>query len=106
MLCCCCPLSTQKHTPHSNTHPLTALLLHTHPSRPQKKKDPNAPKRGLSAYMFFCQDMRETIKTENPDMSFTDLTKELGRQWKELTESDKKPVSVWGGWRGLIGDLS
>jgi hypothetical protein len=34
------------------------------------KKDPNAPKRGLSAYMFFSQDQRATIKAENPDASF------------------------------------
>lgn len=34
------------------------------------KKDPNAPKRALSAYMFFSQDWRERIKTENPDAGF------------------------------------
>lgn len=34
------------------------------------KKDPNAPKRGLSAYMFFSQDAREKVKTENPSASF------------------------------------
>ena len=61
----------------------------------QKKKDPNAPKRGLSAYMFFCQDMRDTIKSEGgPNISFTDITKELGKQWKELSEADKVPVSL------------
>ncbi len=34
------------------------------------KKDKNAPKRALSAYMFFSQDWRERIKTENPDAGF------------------------------------
>jgi len=34
------------------------------------KKDPKAPKRALSAYMFFSQDWRERIKTENPDAGF------------------------------------
>ena len=34
------------------------------------KKDPNAPKRALSAYMFFSQDWRERIKAENPDAGF------------------------------------
>jgi hypothetical protein len=39
--------------------------------RPTKaKKDKNAPKRALSAYMFFSQDWRERIKTENPDAGF------------------------------------
>ena len=37
------------------------------------KKDPNAPKRALSAYMFFSQDWRERIKTENPDAGFGEL---------------------------------
>jgi hypothetical protein len=36
----------------------------------RSKKDPNAPKRGLSAYMFFSQDQRATVKEENPDASF------------------------------------
>ena len=34
------------------------------------KKDTNAPKRALSAYMFFSQDWRERIKAENPDAGF------------------------------------
>ena len=43
----------------------------TKPARKEKKtKDPNAPKKPLSAYMFFCQASRDTIKTENPDAGF------------------------------------
>jgi hypothetical protein len=38
--------------------------------RGKGKKDPNAPKRALSAYMFFSQDWRERIKAENPDAGF------------------------------------
>jgi len=38
--------------------------------RGKAKKDPKAPKRALSAYMFFSQDWRERIKAENPDASF------------------------------------
>ena len=34
------------------------------------KKDKNAPKRALSAYMFFSQDWRERVKAENPDAGF------------------------------------
>ena len=37
------------------------------------KKDPSAPKRGLSAYMFFSQDQRTTVKEENPDATFGKL---------------------------------
>jgi hypothetical protein len=34
------------------------------------KKDPNAPKKNLSAYMFFSRDWRDRVKAENPDASF------------------------------------
>jgi len=55
------------------------------------KKDKNAPKRALSAYMFFSQDWRERIKTENPDAGFGEVGKLLGAKWKELDDSEKKP---------------
>jgi len=32
--------------------------------------DPNAPKRGLSAYMFFANEQRENVRDENPGISF------------------------------------
>ena len=36
--------------------------------------DPNAPKRGLSAYMFFANEQRENVREENPGISFgTDI---------------------------------
>lgn len=34
------------------------------------KKGKDGPKRALSAYMFFSQDWRERIKSENPDAGF------------------------------------
>ncbi|KAJ7819520.1 high mobility group box domain-containing protein [Mycena leptocephala] len=55
------------------------------------KKDPNAPKRALSAYMFFSQDWRERIKAENPDAGFGEVGKLLGAKWKELDDEEKKP---------------
>lgn len=36
----------------------------------KKRKDPNAPKRGRSAYMFFSQEQRSTVKEENPEATF------------------------------------
>lgn len=36
--------------------------------------DPNAPKRGLSAYMFFANEQRENVREENPGISFGKLS--------------------------------
>lgn len=39
----------------------------------RRKKDKNAPKRAVSAYMFFMAKNRERIKSENPDAEFKDI---------------------------------
>ena len=36
--------------------------------------DPNAPKRGLSAYMFFANEQRDNVREENPGISFGEDT--------------------------------
>ncbi|MCJ1310253.1 High mobility group [Agyrium rufum] len=57
----------------------------------KKKKDPNAPKRGLSAYMFFANEQRENVRRDNPGISFGGVGKVLGEQWKNLTPKDREP---------------
>jgi hypothetical protein len=39
--------------------------------------DPNAPKRGLSAYMFFANEQRENVHKENPGISFGELDRNV-----------------------------
>lgn len=63
------------------------------------KKDPNAPKRPLTAYFLFGQDNREEIKNElmktaTPEEQkkiVTLVAKKLGERWKALTAEEKKP---------------
>ncbi|KAH0604295.1 uncharacterized protein H6S33_006672 [Morchella sextelata] len=57
----------------------------------KKKKDPNAPKRGLSAYMFFANEQRENVRSENPGIAFGQVGKVLGERWKALTPLQRKP---------------
>ncbi|BCS22451.1 high-mobility group nucleosome-binding protein [Aspergillus puulaauensis] len=57
----------------------------------RKKKDPNAPKRGLSAYMFFANDNRDKVREENPGITFGQVGKMLGEKWKALSDKDRKP---------------
>jgi hypothetical protein len=47
-------------------------------------KDPNAPKKPLSAYFLFSQEERLKVKNENPDFSITEVAKELGKRWANL----------------------
>lgn len=61
--------------------------------KPKKQKDPNAPKKARSAYTFFVQDKRESIKTEDPTLSFGDLSRKLGSIWSEMTDEQKAPFS-------------
>ena len=59
------------------------------PSKGKKsKKDPNAPKRPLSAFMYFSKDQRPAVKAANPDATFGELGKLLAEKWSNTL--DKK----------------
>ncbi|KAI9851910.1 MAG: Non-histone chromosomal protein 6, partial [Thelocarpon superellum] len=60
----------------------------------KKKKDPNAPKRGLSAYMFFANEQRLNVRDENPGISFGQVGKVLGERWKALNEKQRQPYEA------------
>jgi len=64
------------------------------PKAEKKKKDPNAPKRGLSAYMFFANEQRENVRDEHPGISFGQVGKELGSRWKGLDEKQRAPYEA------------
>lgn len=59
----------------------------------KKKKDPNAPKRPLAPYMFYCKEQREKVKASQPDISFGEIGKVLGQQWSAMGEKEKKVSS-------------
>lgn len=47
------------------------------------------PKRNKSAYMFFCQDMRQKIVMDNPECKPHQIMSLLGSKWRELTIKQK-----------------
>jgi high mobility group protein B2 len=53
-------------------------------------KDPNAPKKPLSAYFLFSQEERLKVKAEFPDYSITEVAKELGRRWAQIDPAIKQ----------------
>jgi high mobility group protein B1 len=56
----------------------------------KRTKDPNAPKRALSAFFWFCNDERPKVRAEQPDSSVGDIAKELGKRWGVQTPEQKK----------------
>jgi len=50
----------------------------------KRSKDPNAPKRSLSAFFWFCNDERPKIRGMNPEYTVGDVAKELGRMWAQV----------------------
>lgn len=55
----------------------------------KRTKDPNAPKRALSAFFFFCNDERSSVKGKFPDYGVGDIAKELGKRWGVCQEKPK-----------------
>nr|XP_034980912.1 FACT complex subunit SSRP1 isoform X1 [Zootoca vivipara]XP_034980920.1 FACT complex subunit SSRP1 isoform X1 [Zootoca vivipara]XP_034980929.1 FACT complex subunit SSRP1 isoform X1 [Zootoca vivipara]XP_034980938.1 FACT complex subunit SSRP1 isoform X1 [Zootoca vivipara] len=60
------------------------------PSESKKGKDPNAPKRPLSAYMLWLNANRDKIRAECPGMSVTDVSKKAGELWKGMSKEKKE----------------
>uniref|UniRef100_A0A7E4ZSP2 FACT complex subunit SSRP1 n=1 Tax=Panagrellus redivivus TaxID=6233 RepID=A0A7E4ZSP2_PANRE len=59
------------------------------PKKGKKDKDPNAPKRGQTAFFIWLNENRP--KFAKGGASVTEVTKEAGRVWKGMSESDKAP---------------
>ena len=57
--------------------------------RRKRTKDPNAPKRALSAFFFFCQEERADVKKIHPTYGVGDIAKELGKRWEVCQNKPK-----------------
>ncbi|CEP03339.1 hypothetical protein PBRA_003098 [Plasmodiophora brassicae] len=57
--------------------------------RKKFKRDPNAPKRPLGAYLLFCQDNRGQVVEANPKASFGDVGRLLGKMWQEAGDDQR-----------------
>ena len=78
----------EENTKSFNTILLSAAKSLT--SKSDKVKDPNKPKQGMSAYLFFCAASREDAKKQlGEDAKPNDVLSRLGEMWRELKESKK-----------------
>jgi len=58
-----------------------------------KKPERTGPKKGLSAYMFFCKAKRKEVAAANPDLKAVDILKKMGAIWNAFSDEEKKPYN-------------
>ncbi|CAD5124602.1 DgyrCDS12872 [Dimorphilus gyrociliatus] len=67
--------------------------------RKKKAKDPNAPKRYMSAFLCFCAEKKDSIRSQFPNITPMEIAKELSVKWEacddlshyeEMSRKDKE----------------
>jgi hypothetical protein len=80
-----------------NMNELVEKILGPKP-KVKKMKDPNRPKKAKTAFMFYCDAHRPALmkaqKKKQGKINIGEIAKELGKNWKSLTEKDKKPFAT------------
>lgn len=56
----------------------------------KKHKDPNAPKRPKTGFLFFCDEMRSEVKKTTPSLQMCGVMKELGKMWGTYSDEQKE----------------
>lgn len=54
------------------------------------KKDPTAPRRNPSAFLLFARDERKKLRKLNPTMKVTDISRLLGKLWRDMPIETKR----------------
>mmetsp|Transcript_19458 Transcript_19458/g.48780 ORF Transcript_19458/g.48780 Transcript_19458/m.48780 type:complete len:242 (+) Transcript_19458:57-782(+) len=58
--------------------------------RKRRKQEKGGPKKPATAFVLFSNEQRESVKTDNPGISFTDIGRKLGEMWREMEANMKK----------------
>ena len=53
-------------------------------------KDPNAPKRPVTAYIIFSTEVRQKLHSDQPEMGFVELMRHIGGLWNKLPAEEKQ----------------
>lgn len=59
----------------------------------KKQKDKNAPKKSLTAFLFFVQKKQKDFKSANPNLIHKEVIAKMGEAWHSMSEKDKKPYN-------------
>ena len=57
----------------------------------KKIKKKYLPKKGLSAYLYYCQERRVTLKKEQPGLENREVVAVMSKEWNSLTPEQKEP---------------
>jgi len=55
------------------------------------RKDPKAPKRPMSAFLFFSNSKRAYVKSKHKDSKNAEVSRILAKMWKDADTEEKKP---------------
>jgi hypothetical protein len=55
----------------------------------KRVKDPDAPKRAASSYIFFQNDLRQELRKQHPDITSAEIMGRVSKQWSEMTPAQK-----------------
>ena len=58
--------------------------------RKKTMKDVNAPRQPLTGYVRFLNERRDKVRNDNPNMTFSEITKMLGAEWSKLAQHEKQ----------------
>lgn len=61
---------------------------------PKKPKDPNAPKRPPSSYIYFQNEVRQQLKKEFPEITQNELLARISKKWAAMTPEQKDVSSL------------
>ena len=78
------------------TAEVTAPVMHAEelsverPKKTRAKKDPNAPKRPMSAYLCFSMDARAKLKHEHPELKHPEeVMQAIGTMWEKIPDAER-----------------
>lgn len=59
-------------------------------TKARSQKDPNAPKRPMSAFLSYSNSKRAHVKSSNPDIGNAEVSRVLAKMWKEAPEEERR----------------
>ncbi|CAF0748576.1 unnamed protein product [Adineta ricciae] len=58
-------------------------------SAQKRSRNPNAPKRGKTAWNLFFTEHRDDVKKENPALNIHEIQKKISEMWQQCNEETK-----------------